>query len=40
MQNPFDFKLPLGAIVVKYSIFFFNFIAFIFGLILLGISVR
>lgn len=39
MQNPFDFKLPLSAIFVKYSIFLFNFVAFICGLILLGISV-
>jgi len=39
MQNPFDFKLPLSAIFVKYSIFLFNLVAFICGLILLGISV-
>jgi len=38
MPNPFDFKLPLSAIFVKYSIFLFNLVAFICGLILLGIS--
>ena len=40
MPNPFDFKLPLSAIFVKYSIFLFNLVAFICGLVLLGISVR
>ena len=39
-NNPFDFKLPLGAIFVKYAIFFFNFLAFILGLVLIGVSLR
>lgn len=39
MQNPFDFKLPLSAIFVKYFIFFFNLVAFILGLVLIGTSI-
>ena len=39
-DNPFDFKLPLSAIFVKYTIFFFNFLAFILGFVLIGTSIR
>jgi len=38
-ENSFDFKLPLSAVFVKYAIFFFNFLAFILGLVLIGTSI-
>lgn len=36
MANPFTFELPMSSLVIKYSLFAWNFLLFILGIVLIA----